>query len=197
MSIYNFLFLCNHNFDSIVLRIQFLVVQKFNQNIMTRSISFNLKHTYQASFVCPFFLLLSKTCPKENVLPIIIVTLFYENKYIPNFIILLSLYIFSSKINNHFLLSFLLCLLFGIWTFSRVYFYVGSSYCDGSSCCCKLSYSCSSLKTKMKIRPTCSLVLAFLLGFLNLYFLKVFLPSLLFFLIVSKALLDLDNREDF
>jgi hypothetical protein len=30
-----------------------------------------------------------------------------------------------------------------------------------------------------------------------LYFLKVFLPSLLFFLIVSKALLDLDNREDF
>jgi hypothetical protein len=31
MSIYNFLFLYNHNFDSIVLRTQFLVVQKFNQ----------------------------------------------------------------------------------------------------------------------------------------------------------------------
>ncbi len=165
---------------------------------MTRNISFNLKHTYQASFVCPFFLLLSKTCPKQNVLPIIIVTLFYKNKYIPNLIILLSLYIFSSNIGNHFLLSLLLCLLFGIWTFSRVCSYVGSSCCDGSSCCCcKLSYSCSSSKSKMKIRPTCSLVLTFLLGFLNLYFLKVFLPSLLFFLIVSKALLNLDNRENF
>jgi len=44
---------------------------------------------------------------------------------------------------------------------------------------------------------TCSLEPAYLLGFLKLYILSVSLQSLLFFLIASKALLNLDIREDF
>jgi hypothetical protein len=48
----------------------------------------------------------------------------------------------------------------------------------------------------MEIKPTYSLGLAFLLGFLKLYLFKVSLQSLSFFLIASKALSNLDIGED-
>jgi hypothetical protein len=51
-------------------------------------------------------------------------------------------------------------------------------------------------KLEMEIRPTCSLVLAFLLGFLKLCLFKVSLQSLSFFLITSKDFSNLDNGED-
>ncbi len=166
MYIYNFLFLCHHNFDFVVLIIQFPVVQKFNQNVMTQSPPFNLKQTYQTCSIYPFFLLLSKTYIEQNVLQIFIVTLLCKSKDIPNLIIQLSLDFLSSKVGNHYLLSFvfLLSFLFKLWTFSKVYSYVGSFYCDGLSCCCyKSSHSLSSSKLEMEIGATYSFMPTFLL----------------------------------
>jgi hypothetical protein len=54
MSIYDSLLLCHHNFDFVVLNIQFLVGKKINYNIMTGSLLFNFKHAYQGDSVCPF-----------------------------------------------------------------------------------------------------------------------------------------------
>jgi hypothetical protein len=99
MSIYNFLLLHHHNLDSIMFIIQFPIVQKFNKNIMTMNLPFNLKQTYQFSFICPFSLLLSITCLEHNVIWIC------RSKDIPNLIILLSLDLVSSEISNHFFLS--------------------------------------------------------------------------------------------
>jgi hypothetical protein len=45
--------------------------------------------------------------------------------------------------------------------------------------------------------PTCSLGLAYVIGFLKLYLLNVCLQSFSFLLITSKALLNLDIKEDF
>ncbi len=61
-----------------------------------------------------------------------------------------------------------------------------------------INYVCSrsSLESKIKIRPTCSLVFTSLLCFLKLCFLKVFLQSLLFFLIASKVLSNLNNKKN-
>jgi len=49
MFVYNFLLFSQHDFDSIMFRIQLLVVQKYNQNVMKRSFPLNLKQTYQPS----------------------------------------------------------------------------------------------------------------------------------------------------
>jgi hypothetical protein len=96
MSIYNSLLFSHHNFDFVMPRIQFLIVQKFNQNVVTRNLPFNLKQTYQSNFVHPCSLLLSKACPKQNILQIIIITLFCRNKNVPNLIILVSLHLLPS-----------------------------------------------------------------------------------------------------
>jgi hypothetical protein len=85
---------------------------------------------------------------------------------------------------------FLLRFLFGIRTFSNVCSCVGSFHCNGP-CCCKSSHSRSSSKLKIKIEPTCSLMPAFLLGFLKLHFLKVSLQSLLLFFNHFKSSLKL------
>lgn len=130
MFIYNSLPLCHHNFDIVVLRNQFRVVHKFNQNIMTRSLPLNLKQTYRSSSICPFSFLLSRTCLK-HVLQIVIITLFYRNKNILNLIIMLSLDLFSSKINNHFFfIPFLVTLVWNLDLFWSL-LCVGSSCCDG------------------------------------------------------------------
>ncbi len=47
MFIYYSLFLPQHNFDSIMFRIQLLVVHKFNQNVVAKCLPLNLKHAYK------------------------------------------------------------------------------------------------------------------------------------------------------
>ncbi len=92
----------------VVLRIQFLVVQKTQPKYNDESLPFNFKHTYQAYFVYPFSLLFSKTYLKQNVLQIIIFILLCRNEDIPNFIILLNFDFFPLEIGNHFLIDFFL-----------------------------------------------------------------------------------------
>jgi hypothetical protein len=43
MFIYNFMFFPQHDLDFVMFRIQLLVIQKFNQNVVTWSFPFNLK----------------------------------------------------------------------------------------------------------------------------------------------------------
>ncbi len=68
MSIYNSLLFSHHDFDFIMFKIQFPIVQKFNQNIVMGSPPFNLKQAYQTTFVCPHSFLLSRAYPKENII---------------------------------------------------------------------------------------------------------------------------------
>ncbi len=104
MFVYNSLFFSHHDFDYVMFRIQFVVVQKFNQNVVTRSLPFNLKQTYQTNYVCPCFLLLSRACLKQNIRQIVIITLLYKIKNVPNLIILVSMHLLPSQICNHYLL---------------------------------------------------------------------------------------------
>jgi hypothetical protein len=114
MSIYNFLFLCHHNLDSIVFRIQFLVVKKLNQNIMMGNLPFSFKQTYQVNSIYPFFpplQNLSRTkCSLDSYYKFVM-----RNENIPNFIIMLSPDILSINIGTHFLSSLSLGALF-IWS---------------------------------------------------------------------------------
>jgi hypothetical protein len=54
MFVYNFLFFSQHDFDYVMSRIQLPVVQKFSQNVVTRSLPLNLKQNYQSNFVRPW-----------------------------------------------------------------------------------------------------------------------------------------------
>lgn len=120
MFICNCLFLCHHNFvvvqsnSSPMVLPQFLIVQKLNQNIMMGCLLFNLKQIYQTTFVYPLSFLLSRAYLEHNILQIIIITLLCKNENIPNFIILLNLDPFSSKISNHLLSNYFLVAL-PIW----------------------------------------------------------------------------------
>ncbi len=93
MFVYNFVFLSHHDFYFITFRTQFPVVQKFNQNVVTRRLPFNLKQTYQTSSIRPCSLLLSRACPKQNILQNIIITLLYRSKNVLNLIILVSMHL--------------------------------------------------------------------------------------------------------
>jgi hypothetical protein len=111
MLIYYSVFLPQHNFNSTMFKIQLLVIQKFDQNVVARCLPLNLKHTYQSSFVCPCFLFLFKASPKQNVLQIAIVTLLCWNKGILNLIILMSTHFLPTHICSHCLLTCSLCAL--------------------------------------------------------------------------------------
>jgi hypothetical protein len=104
MLIYNFLLFSHHDFDSVMFKIQILVVQKFNQNVVMGSLPLNLKQTYQSSSIWPHSLFFSKVCPKQNILQIVIITLLCRSKNVPNLIILMSLHLLPSQICNHCLL---------------------------------------------------------------------------------------------
>jgi hypothetical protein len=180
-----------------VVRIQFPVVQKFNQNIMARSLPLNFKHAYQIEFVSPFSLLFFKNCLQQNVLQIVIVILLCRSENTPNFIIMLSLDRPRRVATISCWVLLLLCFLFGIRTFFGICSYVGSSCCNGPSCCCcKSSHPYSSLELEIKIEPTYSFVPASFLSFLKLYFLKVSLQFLLLFFNHFKSFPNLDNGED-
>jgi hypothetical protein len=103
MFAYNFLLFPQHNLDLVMFKIQLLVVHKFNQNVVVGNLPFNLKQTYQSSYVCLGFLFLSRACPKQNILKIIIITLLYRSKNIPNLNILVSLHLLPRQICNHYL----------------------------------------------------------------------------------------------
>ncbi len=140
---------------------------------MTGNLPFNFKQTYQVGYVCPIFLLLSRFCLEQNVLHIVIIILLCRSENIPNLIILLSMDLLSSKIGSHFLLNPFFVTLF-VQNFNILWIYscVSSSYYDGPYCCCKSSFSHSSLELEIKIKPTYSFMPTFLLGFLKLYFFK-------------------------
>jgi hypothetical protein len=97
MFVYNYLF-PQHDLDFLMLKIQLLVVQKFNQNVVTRSFTLNLKHTYQSSSICPRSLFLPKACLKQNILQIAIITLFCRSKNVLNLIILVNLHLLPVQI---------------------------------------------------------------------------------------------------
>ncbi len=67
MFVYNYLLFPQHNLDFVMFKIQLLVVQKFNQNVVVGSLPLNLKQTYQSNFVCLGSLFLSRACPKQNI----------------------------------------------------------------------------------------------------------------------------------
>jgi hypothetical protein len=73
-----------------MLKIQLPIVQKFNKNVMARSLPLNFKQTHQSSFICLGFLFFSKACPNQNILQNTIITLLCRNKNIPNLIILVN-----------------------------------------------------------------------------------------------------------
>jgi hypothetical protein len=68
MFVYNSLLFSQHDFDSIMFRIQLPIAQKFNQNVMMGNLPLNLKQTYQTSFVRPSSLFLFRAYPKQNIL---------------------------------------------------------------------------------------------------------------------------------
>ncbi len=87
---------------------------------MTKNLPFNLKQTYQTSSIGAYSLLLSRICPKQNILQIVIITIFCKSKNVPNFIILLSLNLLPSHISSQCLLSYFLTMLL-IWNVDLFY----------------------------------------------------------------------------
>jgi hypothetical protein len=111
MFVYYSLLIPQHNLDYVMFKIQLLIVQKFNQNVVARCLPLNLKHAYYSSFVCPSSFFLCRICPKQNAFQIAIITLLYWNKNIVNFIILMSMHFLPMQICSHCLLT---CFLYAL-----------------------------------------------------------------------------------
>ncbi len=166
---------------------------------MVGNLPLNLKQTYQSNSICPSSLFLSKTCPKQNIFQIVIITLLcMSKKYLTSsswWVCTFFPHKFVAIIGQFVLF---VCFLLGMWTFSRIWSWVSSPWCNSASCfCCKSSFYFSCSESKMEIRPTYSLGPTSLLGFLKLYLFKVSLQSLSLFLFASKTFSNLDIKEDF